>query len=78
MSLRKICARLLGWLSLALAALVLFVPAASAQTSITVSQTTTGTINNTTTCTAPLVRNFTVTNVFTVAEVNIGILTTHT
>lgn len=65
-------------LTLLLLAALGLAPAAMAQTSVTFSQTTTGTINSTTTCTAPLVRNFTVTNVFTVADVNIGVLATHT
>lgn len=69
---------LLVRLTLILLAALGLAPAAFAQTSITVSQTTTGTINGTTTCTAPLVRNFTVTNVFTVADVNLGVLATHT
>lgn len=68
---------LLRFVLVAAAALGL-APAAMAQSTVTVSQTTTGTINNTTTCTAPLVRNFNVTNTFTVADVNIGILVTHT
>lgn len=49
-----------------------------AQSTTTYSNTTTGTVNNATTCTAPLVRNFTVGTSFTVTDVNIGILTTHT
>ncbi|WP_324260175.1 proprotein convertase P-domain-containing protein [Altererythrobacter sp. H2] len=53
-------------------------PAAMAQSSFTFSQTTTGNIDGGTTCTAPLVRNFSVTNTFTVADVNIGVLATHT
>ncbi len=53
-------------------------PAAFAQSAVTVSNTATGTINNTTTCTNPLVRNFSVTGTFTVADINIGVLATHT
>ena len=49
-----------------------------AQTTTTYSNTTTGTVNGTTTCTAPLVRNFTVSSSFSVSDVNIGILVTHT
>lgn len=51
---------------------------AAAQAVTTVSNTTTGTVNGTTTCAAPLVRNFTVTANIVLADVNIGILTTHT
>lgn len=64
-------------LALLLLAAIGFAPAAMAQSAVTVSNTTTGTINNTTTCTSPLVRNFSVTSTFTVADVNIGILATH-
>ncbi len=49
-----------------------------AQTTTTYSNATTGTINNTTTCAAPLVRNFTVGTSYTVTDVNIGVLVTHT
>lgn len=55
----------------------LFAMPAFAQTTATNSNTTAGTINGTTTCTAPLVRNITVTSSFTIADVNIGILATH-
>lgn len=51
---------------------------AAAQISSTYSNTTNGTINGTTVCTNPLVRNFIVTSSATVADVNIGILATHT
>jgi uncharacterized repeat protein (TIGR01451 family) len=51
---------------------------ASAQTVTQFSNTTAGAINNTTTCTAPLVRNFTVGTSFTVSDVDIAILATHT
>ncbi len=51
---------------------------ASAQTINQFSNTTAGAINNATTCTAPLVRNFTVGTSFTVSDVDIAILATHT
>ena len=51
---------------------------ASAQTVNQFSNTTAGAINNATTCTAPLVRNFTVGTSFTVSDVDIAILATHT
>jgi len=51
---------------------------ASAQSTSTFSNSTTGTINGSTICTAPLVRTFTVGSNFTLADVNIGILATHT
>lgn len=44
----------------------------------TASNTTTGAINSATTCTAPLVRNFTVSSSFTVGDVDLGVLATHT
>ncbi|QJQ33409.1 DUF11 domain-containing protein [Sphingomonas lacunae] len=50
---------------------------ALAQTS-TFSNTTTGAINGSTTCAAPLVRNFTVGTSFTVSDVDLGVLATHT
>ena len=55
-----------------------FAQPALAQSTSQFTNTTTGTINNTTTCAAPLVRNFNVTSSFTIADVNIGILTAHT
>lgn len=51
--------------------------AAGAQTTTTYTNSTTGTINNGTTCTAPLVRNFTVGTSYTVADVDIGVFATH-
>ena len=51
---------------------------ASAQTTSTFSNTTTGTINGATTCAAPLVRNFSVGASFTISDVDIGVLATHT
>lgn len=62
----------LAWLAMALVC-----TPAQAQTTTTYSNTTTGAINNTTTCAAPLVRNFTVVGGFTVGDVDIGILATH-
>jgi uncharacterized repeat protein (TIGR01451 family) len=50
---------------------------ASAQTN-QYSNTTTGAINGTTTCAAPLVRNFSVGTSFTVSDVDIGVLAAHT
>jgi uncharacterized repeat protein (TIGR01451 family) len=50
--------------------------AAQAQTT-TVSNTTVGTINNTTTCTAPLVRNFVVGANYIVGDVDLALLATH-
>ena len=64
-------------LGLALLALCLS-QAAWAQTTTTYVNGTDGTINNTTTCTAPLVRNFTVGTSYTVANVDIGVFATHT
>jgi uncharacterized repeat protein (TIGR01451 family) len=59
-------------------ALALATNPAAAQTTTTYSNTTTGAINNATTCAAPLVRNFTVAGSFTVGDVDIGMLATHT
>jgi len=50
---------------------------AHAQTIDQYSNTTSGAINNTTTCTAPLVRNFTVSASFVVADVDIGLFVSH-
>lgn len=50
---------------------------ASAQT-IQYTNTTTGAINGSTTCAAPLVRNFTVGTSYTVSDVDIGMLAAHT
>lgn len=63
---------------LALAFLALFsAHAVSAQTTTTYTVTNNGNINNGTTCTAPLVRNFTVGTSFTVGDVDIGVFATH-
>lgn len=62
---------------LAVAGIAIAHPAA-AQAVTSYSNSTTGTINNATTCTAPLVRNFTVSTSFTVADVDIGVYATHT
>lgn len=74
----RVAAALVARCLLLIAAAGGFSTAAMAQTSVTVSQTTTGNINNTTTCTTPLVRNFNVTSAFTVTDVDIGVLITHT
>lgn len=50
---------------------------ARAQTTTTYSNSTTGNINNGTTCTAPLVRNFTVSTSYLVGDVDLGVLATH-
>jgi uncharacterized repeat protein (TIGR01451 family) len=50
---------------------------ASAQAISQFTNSTTGAINAATTCTAPLVRNFTVGTSFTLSDVDIGILATH-
>lgn len=63
---------LLVWLALTLAT-----NPVAAQTTTSYSNTTTGTINSATTCAAPLVRNFTVGTGFTVGDVDLGILATH-
>jgi uncharacterized repeat protein (TIGR01451 family) len=63
---------MLVWLAFALAA-----NPAAAQTTTTYSNTTAGTINAATTCTAPLVRNFTVSGSSIVGDVDLGLLATH-
>ncbi|MCP5396771.1 MAG: DUF11 domain-containing protein [Sphingomonadaceae bacterium] len=57
---------------------LLLAPAVQAQTVYTYVNGTDGNINSGTTCTAPLVRNFSVTNSFTVADVDLGVFATHT
>ena len=59
---------------------LVIVSSPAAAQSVTVSNTTTGTISGTTTCTpaAPLVRTFTVGSNFVISDVNIGVLATHT
>ncbi|MEQ9663366.1 MAG: proprotein convertase P-domain-containing protein, partial [Parasphingopyxis sp.] len=59
------------------AGLALSAGSAIAQTVTTYSNTTTGTINGSTTCSSPLVRNFTVGTSFIVADVDLGLLATH-
>lgn len=60
-------------------ALTLVANPAVAQTTTTFSNTTTGTISETaTTCTSPMVRNFTVTANAQVTDVNIGVQFSHT
>lgn len=49
-----------------------------AQSTFTYAVTNDGTINGATTCAAPLVRNFSVSDNFTVADVNLGFFATHT
>lgn len=53
------------------------VTAASAQTTTTYVAATDGAINGSTTCTAPLIRDFTVGTSFTVADVDLGVYATH-
>lgn len=53
-------------------------PAVSAQTVTTYVNAADGVINGSTTCAAPLVRNFNVTGSFTVADVDLGAFATHT
>lgn len=65
-----------GWL--AFVVVCLMPSLASAQAVNQYSNTTTGAINAVTTCTAPLVRNFAVGSNFTISDVDIGILATHT
>lgn len=55
----------------------LFPTAVSAQTVNQFTISTAGTINNTTTCSSPLVRNFTVGTSFTVADVDLGLFMSH-
>src|SRR3546814_8005518 len=63
---------MLVWLSLTLAA-----NPVAAQTTTTYSNTTAGTINAATSCTAPLVRNFTIGASYVVGDVDLGLLVTH-
>ncbi|GEM_PF-335761 len=51
--------------------------AVRAQSVTTVTTSSTGTINSATTCTSPLVRNFTVSGSFTVSDVDLGVYATH-
>lgn len=62
---------------LVLAWLILVPGVATAQTVNQYTNSTSGAINNTTTCTAPLVRNFTVSASFIVADVDIGLFMSH-
>ena len=64
-------------MALALLMLALLAAPARAQTTTTYSNTTSGTINAATTCTAPLVRNFTVGTSYVVGDVDLGVLATH-
>lgn len=63
--------------ALVLLAFALVALPAGAQTTTTYSNTTTGTINNSTTCTSPLIRNFAVSASYLVADVDLGVLATH-
>lgn len=54
-----------------------FLPSSASAQTTTYSDNTTGAINNTTTCAAPLVRNFTVSTSYTVSDVDIGVLASH-
>ena len=63
---------MLVWLAFALAA-----NPAAAQTTTTYSNSTAGTINAATTCTAPLVRNVSVSASYIVGDVDLGLLATH-
>lgn len=76
------CSRAHDWvvrIAVALVALLAFIPsAARAQSVNTYTQSTTGTINASTTCAAPLVRNFTVGTSYTVGNVDLALLVTHT
>lgn len=69
-------ARLL-WVWLAVLVTGLFAPPALAQSTFTFTSNATATINQSTTCTAPIVRNFNVTNSFTVGGVDLGVYATH-
>ncbi|MCB2067356.1 MAG: DUF11 domain-containing protein [Erythrobacter sp.] len=51
---------------------------ASAQSTATATNNTTGNINATTTCAAPLVRTFNVTSNFVIGDVDLGVYATHT
>jgi uncharacterized repeat protein (TIGR01451 family) len=64
-------------MALALLVLAAVATPARAQTITTYSNSTAGNINNGTTCTAPLVRNFTVSTSYLVGDVDLGVLATH-
>src|SRR3546814_16341315 len=63
---------MLVWLALTLAA-----NPVAAQTTTTYSNTTAGTINAATSCTAPLVRHFTIGASYVLVDVDLGLLATH-
>lgn len=65
------------WLVMAGVALA-FAQPALAQTTTTYSNATTGTVDGSTVCTSPLIRNINVSDSYTIGDVNIGILATHT
>lgn len=59
-------------------AIAMFAAPANAQTVFTYTNPTDGNINSTTACTSPLVRTFSVADVFTIADVDLGVFATHT
>ena len=63
---------------LLLAGFCLLAAPAEAQSVTTYTQSTTGAINSSTVCTSPLVRTFSVGTSFTVGDVDLGVLITHT
>ncbi len=66
------------FVSVPLAFLALYAPA-KAQAQISYTNTVDGTVNETATpCTSPLIRTFTVPEVYSIADVNIGVLMSHT
>lgn len=75
-SARGLCRALGAWLVACLAALG--ASPGLAQTTTSFSNTTTGAIDSGTICTAPLVRTFTVGASFTVSDVDLALLATHT
>ena len=63
--------------SLAAPALICAPAPAAAQTTTTYSNTSSGTINSSTPCSSPLVRTFSVGSSFLIADVDLGVLATH-
>jgi len=75
------CAARFAWLAFQLAlavACLLFAQPGFAQSTTTYVNTTNGAISGATPCTSPLVRTFVVGDVFTVADVDLGVFITHT
>ena len=73
------CNALRLMLHLCLLPLALFAVAQSAFAQITYTNSTDGTVNETVTpCTAPLLRTFSVPQIYSVADVNIGVVMSHT